>query len=1632
MKYFILFVAFSLLSVSKTAAQDSVYCKGFSLDTTIPFHRALDFAVMSQSMNCNFNGVIVIPVVVHVIHSGEAEGVGRNINEADIIAQLELTNQEFRKTNVPSGLYPGDAADIEIEFQLARSSPNGMPHNGITRTSWTTVSPPYTKAYFDSIIKPATIWDPDRYLNVWTTSSSEAGGYANFPAFSGLSGQNIMNYYLGTANSEGVVVDYISVNHAFLHTFLTHEIGHYLGLFHTFQGAGLVEQSVNCNSWNGDYCDDTPKTTGHFFTDPDSCLNYNTCGLFVRDMTENFMDYSIPCHQIFTNDQKARMHTALNAIRRPNHTAYNTNEWYGLDTYEPNGSATGSANIFPMLSSAPVDSTINSYIFYNYDYDWYKVNLSGPGTLTFTLSNAPANYDLEIYGANGLSDWLDGSYNTGTTPDQLIYSYNSTSPAVIYVTTYGYNNVSDKCNDYELRLQWQPTSSCVTINASISKTDLSNAGANNGSASVSVSSGSAPYTYLWSNGGTSSSINNLASGTYQVTITGNDGCAVVKSIYVGIQGVPQPYCYGNTVLTAQSGTFSDGSGNAFYANNSYCSWKIDPAINNATVTLSFSSFQLATGDTIIVFDGGNSGSPVLAKFYGTSIPAQVTSSAPAMFVLFKSDGVDSLAGWVANYTSQVLPGGVSIVQYQYWFDNNYAGNQVLNVTPKKVFDLNTSVPVTGLSDGMHVFHIRFKDDNGKWSSVLSNFIIKHPDGLYQAQSITEYEYWYDSDYANRISQTVAPQTMLDLNVSLDMSTISDGMHVLNIRFKDGGNAWSSVLSSFVVKYPSGQNSSKSIAGYEYWFDNNYANKVSQPVTPQVSYLLNSGVDVSSLSHGMHTMHIRFKDDGDFWSSVTSSFFIKNGVTTASTNKIVAYRYWFDTAYTNITTVLLPTPVNPYDLITNVNTSSLNSGSHTIHFQFKDSISLWSGVTNDTFSNVIGPKALFTANDTVLCYSGTVTFTNLSSNANSYQWSFGDGGVSTATNPTHAYTSPGLYTVRLIAVGSGNLRDTLIRSSYVRVVSLNVGVSSNLSICPGDSTVLTATGALTYSWYPSTGLSTTNGASVLAFPATNTSYSVIGTDQYGCLDTAYTSVSITNVVSVSVSPTSSVICNGDSVTLTATGASSFVWSPSSELNASIGGIVIASPSNTTTFNVIGTSTCGNDTQSVLVTVNQVPTANAGNDTAICNGKTVTLLASGGSLYSWSNSVNTAFNTVQPTNTTALVVTVTANGCSASDTVLVAVNPTPIVALNDTFICNGSSISLDAGNSGASYQWNNSSSLQTLQVSAAGVYSVTVVNSANCMASDSSIVTVINNLAVQLYDTSACQGQQIVLDAGFPGYMYQWSNSASTQTIMVGNSGVYKVTVTHPAGCIGIDSATVQIYNKPIADAGADVTVCLGQPVTLNAAGGTSYIWSNAVTSATNTFTPAASADYTVTVQNIYGCSASDTVNVVVNQPPIVTLQSFTDVCDNASTFALTGGSPVGGMYSGVGVSNGTFNPNLAGVGTYTVTYHYTDVNGCSDSAQANINVTSCTGLNSIPNTVLVKLYPNPTAGDVVIEITDFVGQCSISVYGELGQLVSSDEFLVSGHLRNTYDLSRFADGVYTFRISIGDKRETFQVVKAFKD
>ena len=593
-----------------------------------------------------------------------------------------------------------------------------------------------------------------------------------------------------------------------------------------------------------------------------------------------------------------------------------------------------------------------------------------------------------------------------------------------------------------------------------------------------------------------------------------------------------------------------------------------------------------------------------------------------------------------------------------------------------------------------------------------------------------------------------------------------------------------------------------------------------------------------------------------------------------------------------------------------------------------------------------------------------------SGGSTYSWSPSSGlSATTGTSVTANPSSTSSYIVTGTDA-NGCINTTSISVTVNPLPTIGV-LPVSPTICNGQSVSLTASGGSTYSWSPSTGLSATTGTSVTANPSSTSSYIVTGTDANGCTNTASTSVTVNPVPTIGVLPVSPAICNGKSVSLTASGGNAYTWSPSTGLSATSGTSVTANPSSTSSYTVTGTDANGcTNTASATVTVNPLPSVGVlPVSPSICNGKSVALTASGGSTYAWSPSTGLSATTgasvtANPSSTSSYIVTGTdANGCINTASVTVTVNPLPTIGVLPVSptICNGKFVSLTASG-GSTYTWSPSAGLSATtgisvnaNPSSTSSYTVTGTDANGCTNTASVSVTVnpLPIIGVLPISPAICNGKSVSLTAS-GGNTYTWSPatglSASTGAAVTANpsaTSTYIVTGTDANGCTNTASTTVTV--NPIPAIGllpASPSYCAGQSVSLTASGGSTYTWGpslglSATTGSSVTANPSTSSTYIVTGTDINGCMNTKSVTVTVNPLPVVLVNPATPVICNGQSVSLNASgantyswSPSSGLSATTG---GTVTANPAITSSYIVTG--TDVNGCSNTANVTVTVQS---------------------------------------------------------------------------------------------
>jgi gliding motility-associated-like protein len=480
---------------------------------------------------------------------------------------------------------------------------------------------------------------------------------------------------------------------------------------------------------------------------------------------------------------------------------------------------------------------------------------------------------------------------------------------------------------------------------------------------------------------------------------------------------------------------------------------------------------------------------------------------------------------------------------------------------------------------------------------------------------------------------------------------------------------------------------------------------------------------------------------------------------------------------------------------------------------------------------------------------------------------------------------------------------------------------------------------------------------MASPTVTTTYSVTVEDINGC--TKDTSVTVTvlplPVVDAGVDQVICVPPAGGSLTLSMTPGLSYVWS-TGETTASI----IVSPTATTTYTVTGTDTNGcENTDDVVVTVltPQVGFAQQTPTGPLCQGDVATLMMTPAFVsYLWSTGDTTQTINVQPSTSTTYWVTGTdANGCQASDSVTVTVNPLPVVDAGvDQTICEGQQTQLVA--TGAiTYTWqpgNINGANITISPTSTTTYVVSGLDANGCEGVDSVTITVTPapTVTASATDFELCAGEASTLTAT-GAVTYNWSPGGPGASITVTPSATtgYLVTGTDANGCEDTATVVITVHALPTVDAGPDQDLCVppaGGSLTLSMTPGLSYVWSTGDSTASITVSPASTTTYTVTGMDVNGCTNSDTIIVNVHALPVVDAGPDQNICEG-DQITLTAIGATTYMWTPGG--NGQ---SIIVAPTLTTAYIVTgtDTWGCTDEDSITIHVFADPIVNAMPSEI----------------------------------------------------------------------------------
>ncbi|MCW3078463.1 MAG: psrP3 [Bacteroidetes bacterium] len=793
--------------------------------------------------------------------------------------------------------------------------------------------------------------------------------------------------------------------------------------------------------------------------------------------------------------------------------------------------------------------------------------------------------------------------------------------------------------------------------------------------------------------------------------------------------------------------------------------------------------------------------------------------------------------------------------------------------------------------------------------------------FYFSPSITNYTSSMVSNTINATTYTTGPITLdylLQLN-NFSTSTLEQFI----VEYKTvAGVTWSTVAVY-----------SNTLSGTSNWAVSNYTLAGMQGQMFQLRFTAFGANSYNINGWGLDNINVKVPCIPSLAAALTPSAVCGTGNRTLTASGSTDYT-WTPGGSTNTTIVVSPTITTTYS-VASTNTVAGCTETRT----------LLVGVTPTIV--VTGPATVCATNPATLTASG----------ATSYTWNTG---ATTAI----IVPSPSATTVYTATGNSGGCMSST-QFTLTTSPSPTVSVSGPTLVCSSSTNVLTASGAVSYTW--NTGSS---ASSITVSPTTNTTYTVTGSG-LGCTDTKMITVNVTPTPTLSMSGPAT-ICLGNSATLTASGANSYTWNTGANTNT-----IVITPSNNTTYSLAGTSSAGCMGSPKFFTVSVINPTLTGNNPYLCAssgsanltanafaGSTInwypslssTVSLATGSVYSTPNvTVSTTYYAQATSSFTNSIFTTTAAGNGSAGNMFDVVPSTNI-------IWNGAAMSISSVGTVSVEIWYRSGSFVGFENANTGW---TQLLTTTVTSPGTGTLVNITGFAVPL-NAGQTYGLYVTTNGGGVNYtngtlLGNTFVSNSDISVKEGKGGSYFLVTNSPRvfngallyqgqGCSSpLTPVTLSLNASPTISITGSSTLCAGQAANLTATGATSYTWNTGATTASIAPTPTANATYTA-----------------------------------------------------IG-ANGT----------------------CTSSATISINVSPCTGLNTNTSAVLnLKVYPNPTVAELTIELNNGLFK-TIQLTDLTGRLVyvnKTDASLVN------VDTKALADGVYYLKVTCNNNTEVMKIVK----
>lgn len=907
---------------------------------------------------------------------------------------------------------------------------------------------------------------------------------------------------------------------------------------------------------------------------------------------------------------------------------------------------------------------------------------------------------------NGGTGTATVSASNGTPAYTYLWSNAATTPSISVVAGVYTNTVTDAnaCSVTKTVTITQPTA-ITTLTAAANV--LCN-GNSTGSATVTASGGTGALTYLWSSAQTTSVVTGLNAGVRTVTVTDANSCTKVSTVSItqpatsvsSATAVVNVLCNGNSTGSA---TVTASGGTAGYT-----------YLWSTTATTSVITGQTAGVKTVTVTDanGCTTTNTVTISQPATAVSSSTAAASVLCFGGNTGSATVTATGGTAGYTYLWSTTATTSV-----ITTQIAGVKTVTVTDANGCTTTNSVTITQPAAALSATQTQTNITcviNGRAAVSVSGGTTPYtytwsPTGGNAAMSTTLTAGNYTCNITDANNCTFANTFTITANTVAPLVAVSGSTAICN-----GANATLTASGANTYTWNTGATTST----------------INVNPTATTMYSVTGTTAINGCTTSVtHTLIVNPNPTVTATSSSTVICTTQSATLTAGG----ATTYTWSTGSSATSIVVSPTITTTY---------TLNANGPTGCF----------GTTTVSLAVVNTPTVTAVSSSSAICAGASATLT--ASGANTYSWNTGPTTSTIVVTPASSIT----YTVNgMVSAGCNSNATVSIVVNANPTPSITV---SQASVCPGQTSTLTASGASTYSW--STGSTAT---SITSTPVVATTYTVTGFNVSGCKNTATQTIGLYPAPSINlinIGSLSASVCAGYSATLIATGVNSYTWNTGSN-----GTGIIVSPTTTTSYSVNGTDVNGcAASSSITIGISVTPTVTAvASNTGVCSGFPSALSASGALTYAW-NTGHTGNNiSVSPTSTSVYTVIGTnGSGCIDTAIVNVTVYASPTVSLGaDIEVAAGTDYQFNPAQSGAtSYTWSPATYLSSTSVlnpivrpESDVVYILTVGSVNGCTASDTIAVKALTDLVMANYMSPNGDGANDTWKVSVPGLIQDYS-------------------------------------------------------------------------------------------------------------------------------------------------------------------------------------------------------------------------------------------------------------------------------------